>query len=151
MPPESSGERNLAGNDMDRAIDRFWDHVAQGLAEDAGGVDPADAATIRHLHRFDDRPDPTDPFARQLREDLMATHAIPISSPPRPMLGPAGAPPNGRAHNFQPRAPAALSPRRARAIAKASSVQVIADANRPPLVRDAVHIIRIVGRALHEF
>jgi hypothetical protein len=91
--------------ERDRALDRFWDHVSQGRPATAGGVDPADAATIQHLHEFDDRSDPAMPFVRQLREDLMFTHAIPVSSNPS-----LGVLPNGHAHRFPPRSPVAASP-----------------------------------------
>src|SRR4051794_22972966 len=89
----------------DEAIDRFWDQVAQGRPDAAGDLDPGDAAAIRHLHAFDDRPTPSRVFRRQLREDLMHTHAIPIASVPssRPL-------PNGRARQRWPRIPRTLPP-----------------------------------------
>jgi hypothetical protein len=105
MPPESNEGTTHFNEERDRALDRFWDHDSQGRPATAGGVDPADAATIRHLHEFDDRPEPAEPFIRQLREDLMLTHAIPVSSTPS-----LGVPPNGRAHRVPTRAPVAASP-----------------------------------------
>ncbi len=77
MPPEFDEERN-------DAIDRFWDQISQDRPNAAGGLDPADAATIRHLHTFDDRPGPTRAFKTNLREELMRAQTIPVSSNPSP-------------------------------------------------------------------
>jgi hypothetical protein len=74
--------------DLNDAIDRFWDQIVQNPAHAAEGLNLANAATIRHLHTFDDRPGPTLAFTQQLREELMHAHAIPISSDPRPALLP---------------------------------------------------------------
>ncbi len=89
----------------ERAVDRFWDHVAQGRPDANGGLDPADAATIQYLHAFDDRSGPTRAFVQRLREDLMHTHAIPVSSDPSPRWWPRerGAQP---LHPAIPRTPA---------------------------------------------
>jgi hypothetical protein len=75
MPPEFDEVR-------DDAIDRFWDQIARNQSNAAGGLDPADAAAIRHLHVFDDRPGPNRVFRKRLREELMHAHAIPVSSDP---------------------------------------------------------------------
>ncbi len=73
---------------MDEAIDRFWDQVAQGRADTAGDLDPADTAAIRHLHAHDDRPLPRPAFTRHLREELMHAHAIQVSEHPRRIPAP---------------------------------------------------------------
>lgn len=80
------------GAGMDEAVDRFWDQASQGRSGSAGDLDAADAATIRRLHAFDDRPEPNPAFTRQLRENLMHARTIQVSS------GPSGLPlPNSRA------------------------------------------------------
>ena len=76
MPPEIDEGR-------DDGIDRFWDQIVQNPSHPAGELDPADAATMRHLHAFDDRPGPNRDFRKRLRADLMHAHAIPVSSDPR--------------------------------------------------------------------
>jgi quercetin dioxygenase-like cupin family protein len=67
-------------NDMERGepIDQFWDEITQGHADVAGNLDPADAATIRYLHAFGDRPGPDPTFRRRLREKLMNADGIPV-------------------------------------------------------------------------
>src|SRR5215210_2356229 len=77
MSPDDAG--------VNEAVDRFWDQVAQGRSGSAGGLDPVDAATIQHLHAFDDRPGPSRAFTQRLREDLMHAHmhaqTMPVSRP----------------------------------------------------------------------
>jgi hypothetical protein len=80
MPPEYD-------EDMDKAVDRFWDQLAQGRPSAAGDLDPADAATIRYLHTFDDRPGPGRDFTQRLREDLMHAHMHAHSIPGLPHPG----------------------------------------------------------------
>jgi hypothetical protein len=79
MPPENDEGR-------DDGIDRFWDQIVQNPSHPAGELEPADAATMRHLHAFDDRPGPNRDFRKRLRADLMHAHAIPVSSDPRSPL-----------------------------------------------------------------
>src|SRR5215218_5728026 len=75
LTPENDTERG-------ECIDQFWDQLTQGQADVAGDRDPADAATIRYLHAFDDRPGPDPTFRHRLREELMNADAIPVSSQP---------------------------------------------------------------------
>ena len=72
------------GDDMERgeSIDHFWDQITQDHADVASDRDPVDAATIRYLHAFDDRPGPDPAFRHRLREELMNADAIPVSSQP---------------------------------------------------------------------
>ena len=78
MTPEDDLERG-------ESIDRFWDQITQGHADPTGDLDPAHAATIRYLHTFDDRPEPSPAFRRHLRDELMHAHAIPVSSHSSPL------------------------------------------------------------------
>jgi quercetin dioxygenase-like cupin family protein len=92
-------------DDVDRGetIDRIWDQIAQGHADVAGDLDPADTATIRYLHAHDDRTGPNPVFRRHLREELMHAPAIPVSSQPSRLLVS-----NGRASQPRWDAPQAL-------------------------------------------
>jgi hypothetical protein len=85
---------------LNAAIDRFWDEMTQGCSAGAGEVDPLDVATIRHLHAFDDQPDPESAFTQRLREDLVHAHmhAHPL---PGAQHAPAGPRPDDRSR--QPR------------------------------------------------
>lgn len=72
----------------DAALDRFWDQVTQGRLDAAGNLEPADAAAIQRLHRFDDRPVPDPEFKRRLREELTQKLAVPVASGPSLSVGP---------------------------------------------------------------
>src|SRR5215218_2626464 len=82
-PPQ---RRNVLtpGDDMERgeSIDHFWDQITQDHADVASDRDPVDAATIRYLHAFDDRPGLDPAFRHRLREELMHADAIPVPSQP---------------------------------------------------------------------
>lgn len=105
----------------DEAADRFWDQESQGRSGSIGDLDPADAATIRHMHVFDDRPEPTLAFTRHLREELMHAHAIQGSSSPS-----AFPLPNGRASQPWRISPQALpSSRRQWALAQFATAALV--------------------------
>lgn len=65
---------------MDWLLDAYWErHIAGAPATTADrALDPALAATVRHLHAHDDAPGPDRAFVRRLRADLAMSTAAPV-------------------------------------------------------------------------
>ena len=70
MPNQNHREPSL---DLEFALDRQWDAVMSGAAEDPGlaKLDPALVATTRRVHALDAVPSPNPAFTSKLWEDLM--------------------------------------------------------------------------------
>jgi hypothetical protein len=76
------------------ALRRYWDEVVQGQPTDPRDLDPALAATVRHLHARDDALGADPRFADRLLEELMATATTVAPAVAMPHVAPTTVGPN---------------------------------------------------------